>query len=281
MTTVPTATTNGRPALIYSDQTAFDGPREVVGYGTDTFYVKMMDRRLANDIIKQNHYSGKIYAGTKLHLGVYAPTLLGVLQYGVAMNPASQASVVEGTKGDEYLELNRMWLDESLPRNSESMAVSYSIHFIKHSKHFHQVAWIQSFADEKCGKFGVVYQACNFLYCGCHWATWWEIEGEMVHNSILTRSPDLCPKAKAAQAKADLAKPSKRRQFRYIFFIKHKFRKRLLKKVEPYPKYASEVSMVTRATPSGEGGVQFSDDAPIKPKLPKPKLHVVNQPVLW
>ena len=47
------------------------------------------------------------------------------------MNPASCSSVVKNTEMDEYLELNRMWLDDIAPKNSESKAISYSIKYIK------------------------------------------------------------------------------------------------------------------------------------------------------
>jgi hypothetical protein len=64
------------------------------------------------------------------------------------MNPASQASVVKDTEIDEYLELNRMWLSDEAPKNSESKAISYSIKYIK--RKYPKIKWIQSFADERC-----------------------------------------------------------------------------------------------------------------------------------
>jgi hypothetical protein len=64
------------------------------------------------------------------------------------MNPASQKSVVSDTEIDEYLELNRMRLDDKAPKNSESKAVGYSIKYIK--RKYPKIKWIQSFADERC-----------------------------------------------------------------------------------------------------------------------------------
>lgn len=108
--------------LIYSDQQSMFGSREIIGFGSDEFSIKELDRNKANKIIVENHYSKKFYNATYIHLGVYIKTeLVGVLQFGYAMNPASCGSVVEGTELDQYLELNRMWLDDKAPRNSESM----------------------------------------------------------------------------------------------------------------------------------------------------------------
>jgi hypothetical protein len=118
--------------LIYSDQQSMFGAREIIGFGSDEFSVKEIDRNRANEIIIKNHYSGKITNHTYIHLGVYLKTqMLGVLQIGYAMNPASGGGIVEGTKSDEFCELNRMWLDDKLPRNSESMAISYAVRYIR------------------------------------------------------------------------------------------------------------------------------------------------------
>ena len=87
-----------------------------------------IDRNQANDVIVKNHYSHKYYSATYIHLGVFmGEEMVGVLQFGYAMNPASQESVVKDTKIDEYLELNRMWIDDKAPRNTESQAISYAI----------------------------------------------------------------------------------------------------------------------------------------------------------
>lgn len=98
----------GGKGLIYSKQISMFGKPQVVGYSKGTIYVMEIDKTKANDIITKNHYSHKIYNGTYIHLGVFDEfnKLIGVLQYGYAMNPASASSVVEGTAQNQYLELN-------------------------------------------------------------------------------------------------------------------------------------------------------------------------------
>lgn len=214
------------------------GAPEVIGFGSDAFAVREMDRLQACEIIKANHYSKTVYSPSRVHLGVYAPDLLGVLQFGPAMNPASMGSVVEGTKEDEYCELNRMWLDDVLPRNSESKAISYALKFLK--RKFPRLAWCQSFADERCGRFGVVYQACNFVYCGEHTSVFWELDGQVYHNSSMTRT-DGGRKSAHLQANKHRTIAHTLRQFRYIYFLKRGFRSRLLHKEQPYPKHAAAV----------------------------------------
>ena len=166
---------------------------------------------------------------------MFAPDLLGVLQLGYLKNPGTQCTIVADTARDEYLELNRMWLADALPRNSESRAVSFAIRYIK--RRYPKVAWIQSFADERCSRQGVVYQACNFLYCGEHLTKFYELDGEWYHQQAMTTYGHRAgPKARHLQANRDRAAIHFFRQFRYVFFLKPSFRKRLKKKIFPYPK---------------------------------------------
>lgn len=227
---------------IYDDQIALFGKAEVVGFGNDGFYVKEIDRAIANDIIDKNHYSHKHYNLSYIHLGIYIDgELVGVLQYGYAMNPASGNSIVPGTDNKGYLELNRMWLDDIAPRNSESQAVSYSIKYIK--RKFPGVGWLQSFADERCGGFGIVYQACSFGYYGEHINVFWELENVVYHNIEMTVTPDADRYSETSaylQANINRAKRLELRQFRYLKFIDKKYKSKCLLEEKPYPKHYKE-----------------------------------------
>ena len=55
------------------------------------------------------------------------------------------------------------------------------------------------------------------------------------------------------------------RQYRYIFWVQARARKRCLLKEQPYPKHASEGSMESRPVTNGKGAGQFRHDAPISP----------------
>lgn len=188
--------------------------REVVGFGEPDFYVRTIDRQLANDTIMANHYSRRIYRASTLHLGVFVGgRFLGVLQYGFAMNPASAGSVVAGTAMNEYLELNRMWLDDE---------------------------WIQSFADERCGLFGTVYQAAGFTFHGEHMGAFYELDGEFYHTSLVTKSSDNGPRATKIKTNLHRATLHKLRQFRYLRFLKPRFAKGCRHPVRPFPKPSYE-----------------------------------------
>jgi hypothetical protein len=222
---------------IYSDQSSLWGNPKCIGFGSENFYIKEIDRKLANEIIIKNHYSKKFYNATYIHIGLFEDDILkGVLQYGYAMNPASCASVVKETKIDEYLELNRMWLSDDIKvKYPESQTISMSISYIK--KKYPKIKWIQSFADERCGGFGIVYQACSFSYYGEHNSLFWTLKGEIYHNSLMTRNPKLSKSAKYLQENKESAISESLRQFRYIKFLDQREKKKCLLEEKPYPKH--------------------------------------------
>lgn len=227
---------------IYSSQSSLWGDPELLGFGSDDFYIKEIDRKLANDIIVKNHYSKKFYNATYIHLGLFInEEIKGVLQYGYAMNPASCGSVVKGTKQDEYLELNRMWIADNVGKYPESRTISYSLKYIR--RKYPKIKWIQSFADERCGGFGIVYQACSFDYYGEHKSDFWELDGVVYHNIQMTVSKDskrYAGEAQYLQENKDRAKRMNLRQFRYIKFLDKREKNNCLLKKQPYPKHYSE-----------------------------------------
>lgn len=83
----------------------------------------------------------------------------------------------------------------------------------------------------------------------------WVIDGQWFHNSMMTRDPSQTPAARFAQENRERAKPHNLRQFRYIKFLKPKFRRDLALPVLPYPKpHAVGVEETTPANQSGSVG---------------------------
>ena len=232
-----------KKGYIYSIQNTLFGSRDVIGFSNGKLYVKEIDRHLANKIIEENHYSHKFYNNSYIHLGVWIDNVMvGVLQYGHAMNPSSGSNIVKGTKNYQYIELNRMWLSDKAPRNSESMAISCSIKYIKNK--YPLIKWIQSFADERCGCLGIVYQACSFDYYGEHLSTFWELDGKIYHNTVATAKKDKAGAKGYYEFKKnkDSGNINKLhfRQFRYIKFIDQRWKKKCLLEEKEYPKYYNQ-----------------------------------------
>lgn len=222
--------TGREPGYIY-------GANGVLGFGCRDFYVAAIPRREAVEMILANHYSRRVVQNSYVHLGVYVGgELLGALQLGYAMNPKYVGKVVANTGVTEHLELNRMWLDDRAPRNSESRALSFTMKYLKRATP--SVRWVQSFADERCGCLGVVYQAANFLYLGSHLTTFLELDGETYHPMLLTAHGKSGQRGRHLREHIDRAIRHKLRQFRYIYFLKPAARKDLRMRPRAYPKPA-------------------------------------------
>lgn len=203
------------------------------GFGCQAFYVAQLPCKEAREIITRFHYSHRVVNNSYLHLGVYIDGALeGVLQFGYALQPARAGKVVQGTVQGEYMELNRMWLSDEAPRNSESRAISYATKYIRRA--CPSVAWVQSFADERCKGLGVVYQAANFCYLGSHMTTFYELDGEFYHSMMASRKD--AKRGLYLQANMHRATKHCYKQFRYVLFLKRNWMKRLNLTIKPYPK---------------------------------------------
>ena len=150
---------------------------------------------------------------------------------GVCITARTGWCYCKGTVQGEYLELNRMWLDDEAPRNSESQAISYALKYIKRA--VLPWLWVQSFADERCKGLGVVYQACSFLYVGCHKTTFYELDGEIYHE-MMARRKDV---RRGLYLQAHIHRAARiLRQFRYVRFLKTDWQRRLRLPILAYPK---------------------------------------------
>ncbi|WP_342237162.1 Mom family adenine methylcarbamoylation protein [Inquilinus sp. OTU3971] len=208
--------------------------KAVLGFGSAGLYVALITRTEACEVIRANHYSGRVVANSYIHLGIWVGgERLGVLQLGYALNPRRVEHIVARTAVDEYLELNRMWLSDRAPRNSESQALAYAVRWLRRA--LPRIRWIQSFADERCGGWGVVYQAANYLYVGCHLSNFWSLDGEAFHHLLTTAHRDT-PRGRYLAENQHRAVRCSYRQFRYIYFVKPSARRDLQMAVQAYPK---------------------------------------------
>lgn len=127
--------------------------------------VKVIPSKIANPFIKSHHYSGKVVNNSCLHFGAFLDGKLhGVMSFGPSLDKSKIIGLVQGTKWNEFIELNRMAFDDYLPKNSESRCIAIAIKLLK--KNAPQIKWIVSFADGgQCGD-GTIYRASGFCLTG-------------------------------------------------------------------------------------------------------------------
>jgi hypothetical protein len=235
-------------ALALSSPDLF-GRQAVYGCSSGSISVVQGEKSIADSLVKSIHYSGSVVWSSNLHLLVTNNTaLIGALQFGPAMNPNSGQSVVAGSSPDGWLELNRMVLVPERPEQCGTVVLSLAFKLLRHLRP--KVEWVQSFADERCGKFGGIYQAASFLYCGEHHATFYRLDGEWFHKSMWNRPLvdkrgwGCGPKITRFNLHRERATPVDVRQFRYIKCLTKRARRNLLLPVLPYPKPDAEVGEV-------------------------------------
>jgi hypothetical protein len=127
--------------------------------------IQRIQAPLANAFIVKTHYSKSFVRNSQLHFGVYLNNVLhGVLSFGPSMSKRRTMVLVKNTGWNEFIELNRLAFDDTLPKNSESRAIAYCLRFIK--KYAPHIKWVISFADgTQCGD-GTIYRASGFVLTG-------------------------------------------------------------------------------------------------------------------
>ena len=149
--------------------------------------VKPISSQDAARIVKACHYSGKVVQNSQLHFGVFLDGKCGgAMQFGPSLDKRKMLGIVEGTKWNGFLELNRMAFADWLPRNSESRAIAVAMRLIR--KAYPHIEWVVSFADgTQCGD-GTIYRASGFVLTGIKENTqiWEAPTGEKFSRMSLT-----------------------------------------------------------------------------------------------
>lgn len=155
--------------------------------------------------------------------------LSGVVTYGMPPSP----QVGRGFLGEELrtrvIELNRLCINDSAPKNSASKLIGKSLKMLPKCA-------VVSYADGAMGHVGYVYQATNFFYCGAaksHDKEYF-IDNKWVHAKVLTNRGITAPSKWAKENGIPTKAPKEKH--RYIYFTDKSLKKYLKYKTLPYPK---------------------------------------------
>lgn len=212
-----------------------------------TIIIKPVDKVLAKEMIIKNHYSHKWNDGGfgKYNFGIYREECpdecLGVAVYGYMKTP--KAKLFTHPNPEAWMcELNRMWIDDRLGYNAETLLIGSSLRILR--KIDPNIVAVQSFADGRVG-CGTIYKAANFKYYGYHYTRFTENTrtGEVSHEQTFTNTTNTRGylRANISYLIGDL-KAFDVKTYRYIYpFCKHfKFKT----PEHPYPVYEKGVNPV-------------------------------------
>ena len=126
----------------------------------NTYTIKQIMTIECREWLLKKHYAKRMPSITYAY-GLYKNNLLeGVCTFGMPPSPTLCESIGGKKYKDQVIELNRLCVNEGLPKNCLSYFVSNTLKSIKNFD------IIVSFSDINMNHHGYIYQACNFLYTG-------------------------------------------------------------------------------------------------------------------
>ncbi len=231
----------------------------IIGASDGEIFFREMLKTDADKLVKKYHYSHKATKNTFVSLDICNG--MGVIQLGGGIRPQSKGELSTLCNPSEIAEFDRMWLDDRMPRFSESKVIGLMFFYLKHK--FPTIQFIITYADESAGQKGTIYQATGAI----------ELEGRFVDFYLLPNGERLHPvsawhrhktrafavlekiypgvihiqggRAKGNHPDEVLAKYRNMRQRKYIYAISKKARYRLaehLKSRAIIPKVTRQLS---------------------------------------
>jgi len=130
-----------------------------MSFATD-FTIRRVSYGVAMDLVIAKHYLHR-KAPVSIAFGLFDrdEKIVGVVTYGVPASSTLLKGVCGPDQARNVYELNRLWVDDCVPKNGESFLIGNTI-----NKLDRQI--IVSYADSSQGHIGVVYQATNWIYTG-------------------------------------------------------------------------------------------------------------------
>ena len=202
----------------------------------------------AKEWVLYKHYAHRV-PSISFAFGLYdGPVLRGVCTFGVPASPSLIQGSISEEWHDKFYELNRLVVDDGLPRNALSFFVSGSLKMLP------RPMVVVSFADSGMGHHGYIYQATNWLYTGLS-AKFedYVVRGmENLHPSTIGDRAGRSDKANKGRishvqklreiyGEENVYLKERSRKHRYFYFLGNKREVRRMKsllpyKIQPYPK---------------------------------------------
>lgn len=208
---------------------------------------KEIDRIEAKEMMIKNHYSHKWNTSFgKINIGIFRESdvdkCLGCASFGNMMNPKSYKSISDDIEESNIIELNRLWIDDCLGKNAETLLLSASWIIMRNK--YPEIKIVQSFADGRLG-CGTIYKAASFKYYGYSESLFYEniITGETQHKVPMENTSR--PKGMTRLNKEwceGILKPFKVKTYRYLYLLDKKVNIKI--KQLPYPEYDKGINYI-------------------------------------
>lgn len=128
------------------------------------YEVRGIDYDSCKEWLLYKHYAHRMpmicYSFGLFHRNEGELELVGVCTYGIPISKDLVQKAFQGNYTDKFLELNRLCVNDGLPRNALSFFVGQTLKMLP------KPMVIVSYADSEHNHHGYIYQATNWIYTG-------------------------------------------------------------------------------------------------------------------
>ena len=215
--------------------------------------VRPISHRAAKGLLVRNHYLHTMPGGTKLAFGVFSgDRLMGAVTLGVG--PFNAHRLVSGAAHGDCICLTRLWLDDGLPKNSESRVLAVVLRSLaRHTS----VKFVVSYSEPAAGHVGTIYQAGGWLYTGMSGpSVLYDLgDGVIRHSRTFGHSYGTRSLRYLRNCGVHVVPIQQQGKHRYVYFLDRSWQPRLTVQVLPYPKSdkakSSDESSLTGSSHAG------------------------------
>ena len=190
--------------------------------------------RVAKALLVPHHYLHSVPGGTLMAFGIFlGARLLGALTLGVG--PKNGHRLVKDAGPDDVITLTRFWLDDALPRNSESRVLGIVLRSLRRHT---SLRFVLTYADPSADHVGTVYMAGGWMYVGLSEATPLYDLGDGVarHSRTVAHALGTHSLKHFARHGVEVRVVPQARKHRYVYLLDPTVRNQLLVPVLPFPK---------------------------------------------
>lgn len=139
--------------------------------------VRPIPSTIAKRVVSQKHYLHRA-PPVSFCYGLFEADIMGVICFGV---PASHHLRKSACPSDpsKVIELNRLWVDDVMPHNTESWFISRALKLLP-------PLIVVSYADSGVHHTGCIYRATNFNYAG-----WTDMDRKTPKFDVQPATPDV------------------------------------------------------------------------------------------
>lgn len=120
--------------------------------------VERIDSKVAARVVIDNHYLHRRPPISHAFALYWNGQIVGVCTYGTPASRHLQMGACP-SEPSNVIELNRLWVHDKMPKNTESWFVSRTLHELP-------AKIVVSYADTREQHYGYIYRALNFHYAG-------------------------------------------------------------------------------------------------------------------